>query len=155
MSDPTPAAASSGVGAAFADAIVDSEADAAARLPDDDLDEIAASVSDQVEGFLVTVREVAERYSQRVARLLPTGTETCRVRTITGGVRPLNARPRAASADSQLSVELWVLTTSARRCANARPSAAMPRSPLAPIGSSTAGTPKRGASARIRAPGAA
>jgi hypothetical protein len=31
-----------------------------ARLPEDDLDEIAASVSDQVEGFLVTLREVAE-----------------------------------------------------------------------------------------------
>jgi hypothetical protein len=34
--------------------------EARARLPDDDLDEIVASVSDQIEGFLVTLREVAD-----------------------------------------------------------------------------------------------
>lgn len=49
------------VGAALVDAALDSGADTLARLPEDDLDEIAASVSDQVEGFLVTVREVAEQ----------------------------------------------------------------------------------------------
>ena len=46
--------------------------EARARLPDDDLDEVAASVSDQIEGFLVTLREVADdgRPELGVAHLL-------------------------------------------------------------------------------------
>jgi hypothetical protein len=57
---------------------------------------------------VVTMRAVARRYSHRVFASPGTGTETCRVRTIAGGF----GSSRHASAASQLSVELCVLTMS-------------------------------------------
>ena len=96
---------------------------------------------------VVTISAVALVYSHRVSASRGTGAEMCRVRTSGKG----RDSERPATAASQASVELCALIASTWRAARKRRSATRPCGRLRPIGSAVAGTPKRGASAKIRA----
>src|SRR5712692_9886266 len=97
----------------------------------------------------VTMRAVARVYNQRLRGLRGTGAEMWRVRTIGYG------RPSAASASalSQASVELCVLTTSQGLRLNQPASTFTPARRLLAIGSATASTCQAAASAQMRESG--
>ena len=100
---------------------------------------------------VVTISAVALAYSQRVAAPVGMRAEMWRVRTNAGGRRLPSQNARQASAASQLSVELWLLTTSTRSLASTRRNATRPASVLRPIGKAMTGTLNRSASSKIGA----
>ena len=105
---------------------------------------------------VVTMRAVARGRASASRGCAAPATEMWRVRTSTARGRSRTRSQRHASAASHVSVELWRVDDVDRGARGTRRAArARPRGCFSPIGSASAGTPKRGASARMRAPGAA